>query len=137
MDNFINREELFEHKLTHIEDLGLWQPVEPDFNFDNEAINDIIRENAGYIFDGHHITDVTSSYNFPITQCVGNEHWIHEVTTIMESVSALYNQEEAFKLNFGFGFILMNKETEEFRYYVPYINNDYFDKPIRIDGPSS
>jgi hypothetical protein len=37
-----------------------------------------------------------------------------------------------FKLNLSFGFVLKDKRTEEYRYYVPYKNNRILNKPILI-----
>ena len=46
------------------------------------------------------------------------------------------NQEQSFKINIALGFVLINVETGELRYFVPHQNNTILDQPRRIDLPS-
>ena len=112
------------------------QPVEPHFAFEDERMNTLLRENAGLIFRHHHFNQVSANYNFPLTMVLNQDGWIREVHHALELVSDL-NHDEAFKLNVSMGFILMHRETQEYRYFVPHNNNAFFKKPIRIDRPSS
>ena len=81
-----------------MEDRRVWEPIAPHYDFDDSKINRVIEENSDFIFGEHNIGDVTSRFNFPITQRVGNEHWLSELIPILESVASLH-EEEAYKLN--------------------------------------
>ena len=54
---------------------------------------------------------------------------------ILERVAEM-NTAEAYKVNFNCGFVLVNKETGEYRYFAPGTNNTFFKKPKRVDRPS-
>jgi hypothetical protein len=81
------------------------------------------------ILDSHYIGPVTSIYNFPID----NTFNVH---TLMRQARFIYNREnQVIRLNFIFGLILKNRETEEYRYFKPYKNEEVFLNPIQIaDG---
>ena len=67
---------------------------------------------------------------------LNQDGWVREVHHALDLVSNL-NNTESFKLNVSMGFILMHRETEEYRFFAPHNNNAFFKKPIRIDRPSS
>ena len=123
-----SRQALFDHKLEHLPDPKPWQTVEPHWDFEDNDINQLIEQNKGVIFAPHRIGDVVSNFNFPITLQVKSEHWMTEISTVLERVADL-STEEAFKLNFSCGFILVNRETGAYRYFAPNTNNAFLKEP--------
>ena len=136
MQSFATRQELFLHKVSHMEDQRAYLPVQPHFDFEDERMNLLLRENADLIFRHHRFTQVSADYNFPLTMVLNQDGWMDEVRHALDLVSNL-NNTESFKLNVSMGFILMHRETEEYRFFAPHNNNAFFKKPIRIDRPSS
>lgn len=41
-------------------------------------------------------------------------------------------QERAFRLSVVFGVILQNRQTDQYRYFVPYNNNGIFERPVYV-----
>ena len=134
-DNFERRQELFQHHIHAHANLDAWttQYIEPDF--EDEKLNDIIRTHASIITLDHVISDTSSTFNFPLLLNTGSETWTGEISSALERVAEL-NSYEAYKFNFSLGLILMNKETDEYRYYAPGNNSSFFTKPKRVDRPS-
>ena len=116
MQSFATRQELFLHKVSHMEDQRAYLPVQPHFDFEDERINSLLRENADLIFRHHRFTQVSADYNFPLTMVLNQDGWIREVHHALDLVSNL-NNTESFKLNVSMGFILMHRETEEYRFF--------------------
>ena len=55
------------------------------------------------------------------------------VDHIMTQANDIYDrQNSAFRLNLEFGLILLNTETGEYTYFVPYSNEALFERPIYI-----
>lgn len=55
----------------------------------------------------------------------------------MESLEDIYDrQQHAFRLNLHFGLILINTETGDYRYYIPYTNEALFPRPIYVSRRS-
>ena len=133
---FMTREELFHHKLSHLEDQTVWRSVEPHWDFQDPEVNRLLQSNKDFIFAPHRLTDLVADYNFPVTLRIGHDRWVSELSHLMECVADM-NTEEAFKVNFSCGFVLVHRETGEFRYFVPHGNNAFFKKPVSIDRPSS
>ena len=136
MQSFATRQELFLHKVSHMEDPRAYLPVQPHFDVEDERMNSLLRGNSELIFRHHHFTQVSADYNFPLTISLNQEGWIREVHHALDLVSNL-NNSESFKLNISMGFILMHRETQEYRFFVPHNNNAFFKKPICIDRASS
>ena len=136
MQSFATRQELFLHKVSHMEDPRAYLPVQPHFDFEDERMNSLLRENTDLIFRHHHFTPVSADYNFPLTIVLNRDGWLREIHHALDLVSNLDNI-ESFKLNVSMGFILKNRVTGTYRFFVPHDNNAFFKKPLRIDGPSS
>ena len=136
LHSFTTREELFHHKLDHMEDPRPYHPVEPHFDSDDETMNALLRENSGLIFSHHHFTPVSASFNFPLTLLLNRDGWIGEIYQTLDLVANV-NNDESFKINLSMGFILVNRDTGEYRFFVPHANSAFFKTPIRIDRPSS
>ena len=135
MDNFERRQELFQHQIhSHTEpDIWINQNIDPDFQ--DEELNNIIRTHASIISLEHDIGDAVSIFNFPLLLRVESESWTTEISSILERVAEI-NSCESYKVNFSLGLILINKETDEYRYYAPGSNNSFFNKPKRVDRTS-
>ena len=136
LQSFMNREELFYHKLEHMADSTAYHPVEPHFDFEDERVNALLRENADLIFTAHRFTQISADFNFPRILSLNRDGWITEMYQALDLVANVNNQ-ESFKINFSMGFILMNRQTGRYRFFVPRENNAFFKKPIRIDRPAS
>ena len=136
MQSFPSRQTLFSHKLRHMEDPTPYQPVQPHFDYADEKLNDILRQNADFIFSHHKFSPVSALYNFPLYITLNRDGWINEIYHILELLSNM-NNDECFKFNISMGFVLVNRETNEYRYFVPHTNNAFFKMPIRIERPSS
>ena len=136
MQSFPSRQTLFSHKLSHMEDPTPYQPVQPHFDYADEKLNDILRQNADFIFSHHKFSPVSALYNFPLYITLNKDGWINEIYHILELLSNM-NNDECFKFNISMGFVLVNRETNEYRYFVPHTNNAFFKMPIRIERPSS
>ena len=136
LQSFVNREELFYHKLEHMADSRAYHPVEPHFDFEDERVNALLRENADLIFTGHRFTQISADFNFPRILLLNRDGWITEMYQALDLVANVNNQ-ESFKINFSMGFILKNRDTGRYRFFVPHENNAFFKKPIRIDRPAS
>ena len=51
----------------------------------------------------------------------------------MRYADEIYRQEQrAFRLNVVFGVILQNRDTGEYRYFIPYNNNGIFERPLYL-----
>lgn len=71
---------------------------------------------------------VRSIFNFPIANNVSLDQ-------LMEQVESIYQESQfAFKINLSFGIILQHIETEAYRYFVPYHNENIFSRPILINN---
>ena len=127
LDSFITREELFHHKLEHIEDPRPYQPVEPHFEWEDERMNSVLRENAGLIFTPHRFTPLSADFNFPVNLLLKQDGWISEIYQTLDLVANI-NNDESFKINLSMGFLLQNRDTAEHRFFVPHANNAFFKK---------
>ena len=64
---FASREELFHHRLDHMDDSRAYRPVEPHFDFEDEKLNTLLRDNAQLIYSHHRFSPVSADFNFPLT----------------------------------------------------------------------
>ena len=56
-----------------------------------------------------------------------------EKMNIQNMMNGIFNEQTiAFKVNFAFGFVLRNSQTDELRYYYPSQNRYVFDKPVLV-----
>ena len=117
LDSFITREELFHHKLKHMEDPRPYRPVEPHFNGEDERMNSMLRENAGFIFISHRSTPVSADFNFPLNLLLNQARWSDNIFQTLDLVANISN-DESFKLNLSMGVILTHRETGELRFFL-------------------
>ena len=67
-------------------------------------------------------------YNFPL-----NDDF--SLQDLMNHIETVYNdQNQAMRMNLSFGLILRNTRTGEYRYFVPYYNENIFKTPLRISN---
>ena len=119
-----------------MEDPRPYRPVEPHFDGEDERMNSMLRENAGFIFMSHRFTPVSADFNFPLNLLLNQARWSDNIFQTLDLVANISN-DESFKLNLSMGVILTHRETGELRFFVPHANNAFFKKPIRIERPSS
>ena len=110
LQSFMNREELFYHKLEQMADSTAYHPVKPHFDFEDERVNALLPENADLIDIAHCFTQISADFNFPHNLSLNCDGWITEMYQALDLVVNVKNQ-ESFKINFTMGFILMNKQT--------------------------
>lgn len=85
-------------------------------------LKDVYESNIPIILGGA----VCSVYNFPIE----NQFSVGE---IMQAANGIYDrQNRAYRLNLEFGLILIHTETNEYRYFKPYHNQEVFQRPIYV-----
>ena len=120
----------------NIEDPRPYQPVEPHFEWEDERMNSVLRENTGLIFTPHRSTPLSADFNFPVNLLLKQDGWISEIYQTLDLVANI-NNDESFKINLSMGFLLQNRDTAEHRFFVPHANNAFFKKPIHIERPSS
>ena len=125
MDDFERRQELFQHHIHTHADLDAWtrQYVNPDF--EDEELNNVIRTHASIISLDHVIRDISSTFNFPLLLTIESETWAAEISSLLERIAEV-NSYEAYKFNFSLGLILINQETDEYRYFAPGDNSTFF-----------
>ena len=135
LDSFTTREELFHHRLDHMDDDRAYQPMEPHFDFEDEKLNALLRDNAELIFSHHRFTLVSADFNFPLTISLTRDGWLNEIYQTLDLVANISN-DESFKFNLSMGFILVNRESGDYRFFVPHANNAFFKTPQRIERPA-
>ncbi|MCG7865753.1 MAG: C2H2-type zinc finger protein, partial [Candidatus Thiodiazotropha taylori] len=92
----------------------------------DEALRDVYEANAPIILEAGRLGPIQSIYNFPLT----NEVSINQV---MDFANAVFQQQHhAFRLNLVFGVILRNRETGQYRYFVPYTNNGVLERALYV-----
>ena len=128
LQSFISRKELFYHKLGHMADSTAYHPVEPHFDFEDERVNALLRENADLIFTGHRFTKKSADFNFPHILLLNRDGWTAELYQALDLVANVNNQD-----NFFNGICLDGQSNWLILIFVPHENNAFFKKPIRID----
>ena len=133
---FPNRSILFKHQIVH-RDLETLQAEpwsdRPMWEDERGTIDNALKET----YDHHrHLilrsnkkikqTEVKSVYNFPL-----NEYF--SLNNFIEHIERIYNDTNfAFKINLSLGLILRHIRTLEYRYFIPYYNQNIFNVPILI-----
>ena len=135
LDSFATREELFHHRLDHMDDDRAYRPMEPHFDFEDEKLNALLRDNAKLIFSHHRFTQVSANFNFPLTLSLTRDGWLNDIYQTLDLVANISN-DESFKFNLSMGFILVNRESGDYRFFVPHANNAFFKTPQRIEPPA-
>ena len=135
LDSFASREELFHHRLDHMDDSRAYRPVTPHFDFEDEKLNTLLRDNAQLIFSHHRFSPASVDFNFPLTIPLKRDGWLNEIYQTLDLVANI-NNDESFKFNLSMGFILVNRDTGDYPFFVPDANNAFFKKPPRIERPA-
>ena len=94
-------------------------------------------DNRDFVLAPHHIDDTMSTYNFPVSSNLLRQDF-DIAPQMSSSLDYVYNanQEQAFRVNIAFGYVLVHNETGQLRYFVAHQNWLYLDHPRRIDRPS-
>jgi hypothetical protein len=95
-------------------------------NVIDEELKNVYDTHKSLILDTHVFGEITSIYNFPIT----NEF---DTDTLLRQAREIYDREnQVIKLNMMFGIILKNRETNEYRFFKPYKNTEVFTNSLQI-----
>ena len=133
-ETFPNRKMLYNHRITSHQ-LGGAAPLQnepwgaeenPPWQNDENDEEDIpLREeytkHRAIILKGHNETgNLDKIYNYPIDHTRGLERQIIDNIGIIYE-RGLESHQQVFRINFSLGLILKNIETNEFRYFKPYL----------------
>ena len=75
----------------------------------------------------NHIEKLVFTYNFPSNNLNGK---LHEIISQLNDV--VRQEPNAFKFNISVGMILKHRETDEYRYFIPYLNSTIFDHSFTV-----
>ena len=129
LNSFASRKELFHHRLEHMDDSRAYQPMTPHFDFEDEKLNTLLRDNTQLIFGHHRFSLVSAEFNFPLTLPLKRDGWLNEIYQTLYLVANI-NNDESFKFNFSMGFIMVNWDSGDYRFFVSRANNDFFNNYI-------
>ena len=103
----------------------------------NEELRSIFLDNRDHILASSNATNNISEFNSPLigTAETDRNAWGRRLMTFIRDISEAC-QENAFKINIHFGYILRHVETGDFPYCVPHSGPGFFDSPIVINTPS-
>ena len=130
---FDNRRDLYTHGIRkHYNQHGgalqpkPWGPNDMTPWNGDDALRQVYKANAPLILENHRQGPLQSIYNFPLTNDVS-------MNQLMGYAEYVYRQQQrAFRLNLVFGVILHNRESDRYRYFVPYTNNGLFERLLYI-----
>ena len=98
----------------------------------DENLHRVYDNNRLHILAPHTEGEGVRNYNFPTDALRGG------VEEIMDRVEGIYrNENNSFKLNLNLGFIMRNRQTGEYRYFVPYANSYLLNTPYVISDRAS
>ena len=135
---FQSRRELYNHRVSqhggadvanNVQNFQLVAPPWADAqgNVVDPALERVYNDNVLHIRAPHERGEVVQRYNFPTENLQGG------VEEIMSHIEDIYReQNNSFKLNMNLGFIMRNRKTGEYRYYIPYANSYLFQTPHTI-----
>ena len=103
---------------------GVLQPSPYVENWTNNSALKVVYDiNKPLILQRHQETPL---FNIPLANDFSS-------ADLMEAIQDIYeSQKHAYRLNLQFALILVNTETEEYRYFRPYTNESLFIRPIYI-----
>ncbi len=135
-DTFENRHDLYIHGMRRHYQVGgglqrrPWGDDEdPWMNEDgtvDEGLKNIYDANSPLILEPHREGPVQNVYNFPIANDITVDRLMDYAREIFE------RQQSGFRLNLVFGVILRNRETGQYRYFVPYDRTGIFERPLYV-----
>ena len=136
-EEFNNRGELYRHRVSQhgggdpnaLQQFELTSPPwknEEGVTVDT-SLEQVYNDNALHILAPHRDGEVVKKYNFPTDNLQGG------LEEIMSHIEKIYEKEnQSFKINLNFGFILQDKTSGEYRYYIPYANSYLFERPFVV-----
>ena len=136
-DTFDNRHDLYVHGMrAHYQVGGALQrrpwgqnnlaPWQHEDGTSDGALRDVYEANAPIILETGRQGPIQSIFNFPLT----NQVSINQLMDFAENI--FQQQHHAFRLNLVFGVILRNRETGQYRYFVPYTNNGVLERALYV-----
>ena len=134
-----NRKALYDHRMTfHKQSDNSLQPVpwndEPIWKDKEGNIDYSLKktyEQHKHLILRPNISNkgkIKTVYNFPLSEDFTLEDLMRHIESIYEESNF------SFKINLSFGIILRHVSTGEFRYFVPYYNQNIFNLPILINN---
>ena len=98
----------------------------------NPELRNTYITNRNHIHAEHSHGDIKHVYNFPSNNLNGG------FREIRGHLMEIYNdQQNAFRINLAFGMILVNAQTQDYRYYIPYYNSRILQYPFTISNRNS
>ena len=129
---FCNIDNLQKHIRSHVQtskNINTDSVISTETGFENEsAYRDIIQQNISKISTKNSNFKRYQVYNIEID----SRFTYKELYNILVEIYSFQN--ESYKLNLGFGFILKNVVTSEYRYYYNGINNLIFENAYTISS---
>ena len=107
--------------------------IPPDIvHHENEELKQIYITNCEHILTDDDLGDLKKTYSFQ----TNNLH--RGYVQIRGQITQIYNEHnQAFRVNFAFGMILLNNETGEYRYFVPHFHYKISTHPYTITNRNS
>ena len=144
--SFPNRSELYFHQRHYHEQSGagsdktnfqspIWEAENRKAPWEDES-GKVIDNELKTMYDLHKSLILQKNekgklvkvYNFSIDNGVTANDFFKHLDEIYQE------QDNAFRINMSFGFILVNVETKEYRFFKPYNNEEIFSNPVRISS---
>ncbi|KAL4233639.1 hypothetical protein ACF0H5_008321 [Mactra antiquata] len=140
--SFPDRSELYHHRMTTHrqtdQTLRLLQPVPWTHRAIWEGENGEINYGLKRVYEQHkHLIlrpnklqqdNIRTTFNFPLNENFSSDDLMRHVEYIYNSVQF------SFKINMSFGLILQHNRSGQFRYFIPYYNQNIFNIPVLISN---
>jgi hypothetical protein len=137
----LSRKDLYGHRMLQHgagDTSALWEkpfetgPWIKEDGSEDKAFKDVYLINTPHILSKHTFKNINTKYNFPTNNLnLG-------INEFEKSLKEIYdNQKSAFKFNLSLGYILKNRETGEYQYFIPYTNNELLKSPRLINSLSA
>ena len=125
LQEFPNRHEMYLHiREQHIQ-RGRGD-TEVVVNIEDQRLRNFYDKYRSFICDQHEIGQPELFYNFPVPTDLSCEDMRQHLDFIYE------NQQQSFKINLSFGFVLQHVDTEELRYFRAYSNDTILDVSFTV-----
>ena len=144
---FPNRSELYYHQRLQHDQIGggsgeklnfqfpIWEVENrspPWENDDGEIVNKELKSvydlHKSLILQKNEKGKLVKVYSFSIDNAIRTNDFYDHLDQIYQE------QDNSFRINLSFGCILVNIETNEYRYFKPYNNEEIFSNPVRINS---
>ena len=133
---FDSRADLLRHKVDQHLDTVTNTDFQPPFPWmkSDGSVDENMRltlvSNRHFIFQNHRFDNLRSEFHFELVNAID---WYQSLHQSLDIVKRAVNS--AVKINISMGYLLKNKQTGAYRYFVSGSNFPLFKYPIRIDRP--